>query len=53
MRRFAERRPNAFLEAALSKPGHSKVEALTCFPNGLAKEFAFRRVNQRVRGKDL
>src|SRR2546426_3519870 len=45
-RRFSERRQDAFVEVALSKPGDSKAQTLACFRKRFAEEFAFRRMNQ-------
>lgn len=47
-RRFAERCLDNLVEVTLSKPGHRKVQTLACFRKGLAKEFAFCRMNQGV-----
>src|SRR5216117_101332 len=38
-RRFSERRQDAFVEVALSKPGNSKAQTLACFRKRFAEEF--------------
>jgi hypothetical protein len=50
---FAECCAGAFFEVALAEAGDGNVEALACFCEGFAEEFAFCGVKQRMRGENL
>lgn len=53
IRTSSKRGVGACLEIVLSKSGERKVQALACLRKGLAKEFAFGRMNQGVGGEDI